>query len=64
MTGHIPHHAAKSLIFPLPTAGSQDKRTPPPWEPATPNKGLGLREVEAEREDSQHKIAELPVTRT
>jgi len=27
MTGHIAHHAAKSLIFPLPAPGSQPKRT-------------------------------------
>ncbi|MBV8466821.1 MAG: metallophosphoesterase [Burkholderiales bacterium] len=47
MTGHIAHHAAKSLIFPLPAPGSQDKRTPLPWDPAQPNKGLGFREVEA-----------------
>ena len=32
MTGHIAHHAAKSLIFPLPAPGSQEKRTPLPWE--------------------------------
>jgi hypothetical protein len=64
MTGHIPNHAAKSLIFPLPAPGSQDKRTPLPWDPAAPNKGPGFREVEAEREDSQYEITELPVTRT
>ncbi len=45
MTGHIAHHSAKSLIFPLPAPGSQEKRTPLPWDPATPYKGLGFREV-------------------
>ena len=64
MTGHIRHHAAKSLIFPLLAPDSQDKRTPLHWDPAAPNKGLGFLEVEAEREDSQYKITELPVTRT
>jgi Calcineurin-like phosphoesterase len=63
ITGHIAHYAAKSLIFPLPAPGSQDKRTPLPWDAAAPNKGLGFREVEAEREDSHYKISELPVAR-
>ena len=34
MTGHIAHHAAKSLIFPLPAPGSQPKRTPLPYDAA------------------------------
>lgn len=45
MTGHIAHHSAKSLIFPLPVAGSQEKRTPLPWDPSAPYKGLGWREI-------------------
>ena len=61
MTGHIPHHAAKSLIFPLPVAGSQPKRTPLPWDPAQPYKGLGFRSVEAEVKEAKYVIAELPV---
>ena len=36
MTGHIAHHSARSLMFPLPVAGSQPKRTPLPWDPAQP----------------------------
>jgi Calcineurin-like phosphoesterase len=44
-TGHIQHHAAQSLIFPLPAPGSQEKRTPLPWNPAAPFKGLGFREL-------------------
>ncbi len=62
-TGHIAHHSAKSLIFPLPAPGSQDKRTPLPWDPAMPNKGLGFREVEAEVKQAQYKITEFPVTK-
>lgn len=62
-TGHIAHHSAKSLIFPLPAPGSQDKRTPLPWDPATPYKGLGFREVEAEAKTSEYKIAEFTVVR-
>ena len=60
MTGNIAHHAAKSLIFPLPAPGSQEKRTPLPWDPAAPNKGLGWREVEAQA-GNDYKLAEFPV---
>ena len=63
MTGKIAHHAAKSLIFPLPAPGSQEKRTPLPWDAAAPTKGLGFREVEAERKDAQYKLVEFPVTK-
>jgi len=61
MTGHIAHHSAKSLIFPLPVAGSQPKRTPLPWDPAQPYRGLGFREVEAELKQAEYVITELPV---
>ena len=60
-TGHIAHHAAKSLIFPLPAPGSQEKRTPLPWDPAMPNKGLGFREVEAE--GKTYQLVEFGVTK-
>src|SRR5581483_9169590 len=42
MTGHIPHHSAKSLMFPLPAPGSQLKRLPVPWDASAPYKGLGF----------------------
>lgn len=61
MTGHIAHHSAKSLIFALPVAGSQPKRTPLPWDPAQPYRGLGFREVEAEKKPTGYAIAEFPV---
>jgi hypothetical protein len=60
-TGHIAHHAAKSLIFPLPAPGSQDKRLPIPWNAAAPYRGLGFREVEVEARPPQIKISEMPV---
>ena len=63
LTGHIAHHSAKSLIFPLPAPMSQPKRAPLPWDPAQPNKGLGFREVEAEVRDASYKIAEFPVVK-
>ena len=61
MTGHIPHHSAKSLIFPLPVAGSQPKRSPLPWDPAQPYRGLGFREVEADKKPTEYAITEFPV---
>lgn len=60
-TEHIKHHAAKSLIFPLPAPGSQDKRTPLPWNAATPYKGLGFREVETELKAADYEISEFPL---
>jgi 3',5'-cyclic AMP phosphodiesterase CpdA len=64
MTGHIAHHAAKSLMFPLPAPGSQPKRTPVPWNPATPYKDLGFREVEADVNHAKYDITEYPVVRS
>ena len=63
MTGHIAHHAAKSLIFPLPAPGSQATRTPLPYDAATPNKGLGFREVDAEVKEAAYQLTEFPVTK-
>ena len=63
MTGHIAHHAAKSLIFELPAPGSQPKRTPRAWDPAQPYRGLGFREVDAMRTPLRYEIAELPVVK-
>ncbi|MFZ6862345.1 metallophosphoesterase [Undibacterium sp. Ji67W] len=61
MTGNIAHHAAKSLIFPLPAPGSQEKRTPLPWNPEQAFQGLGFREVEESLTDN--KIIEFPVVK-
>jgi hypothetical protein len=63
MTGHIAHHAARSLIFPLPAPGSQPKRTPLPWDDAQPYRGLGFREIEADLKGMRYDISELPVRR-
>ena len=63
MTGHIAHHSAKSLIFPLPAPGSQDKRTPLPWDAAQPNKGLGFRGVQTELAATRLQVTEFPVIR-
>ena len=61
MTGHIPHHAAKGLMFPLPAPGSVPKRIPIPWDPAAPYKGLGYRGIEARTDKTVYMITEFPV---
>ena len=61
MTGHIAHHSAKSLIFPLPAPMSQPKRDPVPWDAANPYRGLGFREVEAGDKGTKLSIVEMPV---
>jgi len=63
MTGHIAHHSAKSLMFPLPAPMSQPKREPIPWDAQNPYRGLGFREVEAEEKGAKLAITELPVVR-
>lgn len=63
MTGHVAHHSAKSLVFPLPAPGSQEKRTPLPWDPQAPFKGLGYREIEAEKAGREFQVTEHPVER-
>ena len=61
MTGHIAHHSAKSLMFPLPAPASQPKRDPLPWDAAQPYRGLGFRSVEADVAKAGFAIAEIPV---
>jgi hypothetical protein len=63
MTGHIAHHSAKSLIFPLPVAGSQRERTPLPWDPTAPYSGLGFREIETIQGGKVYAVTEFPVVR-
>jgi Calcineurin-like phosphoesterase len=62
-TGHIAHHAARSLIFPLPAPGSQEKRAPLPWDPASPDHGLGIRSVAVAMPSGDCMLAELPPTK-
>jgi Calcineurin-like phosphoesterase len=45
-TGRIAHHAARSLVFPLPAPGAAPKRAPLPWDAASPTHGIGYRGVE------------------
>jgi hypothetical protein len=58
MTGAIAHHAARSLIFPLPAPGSVPKRAPLAWDPASPDHGLGYRNVKRTR-PSRYDLAEI-----
>jgi hypothetical protein len=45
VTGRIAHHAARSLIFPLPAPGSGPDHKPIAWDAAYPYRGLGWRDV-------------------
>jgi hypothetical protein len=49
-TGAIDHHAARSLVFPLPAPGSQPKRAALPWNASSPDHGLGFRRIEGKGE--------------
>ena len=60
-TGHIHHHSAKSLMFPLPAPGSVPKKAPIPWDPAKPYNGLGFRSVQAASGGKDWPITEWPV---
>lgn len=60
-TGHIPHYAARSLIFPLPAPGSQPKREPVRWDPAHPFQGLGFREVASGETEAPLVVQERPL---
>ena len=62
ITGNIAHHSAKGLMFALPVAGSQPKRLPIPWDAGAPYRGLGFREVDAERTPVKYAVTEMPVS--
>jgi len=63
MTEHIAHHAARSLVFPLPAPGSVPKKVPLPWNPAAPFSGLGYRRIDMEGYDGDTRLTELPVAK-
>lgn len=58
-TGNIAHHAAKGLMFPLPAPGSVPVKSPIPWNPDQPYKGLGFRSVGAKVKHGQYAISEF-----
>jgi 3',5'-cyclic AMP phosphodiesterase CpdA len=45
-TGHIAHHAAMAVMFPLSPVGTAPQKTQLPWDATAPFKGLGWRSVE------------------
>ena len=61
MTRHIPHHAAKGLMFALPAPHSVPKKAPIPWDAANPYRGLGFRTVQAKAPSAQFALTELGV---
>ena len=60
-TGHIEHHAAKSLMFPLPAPGSAPKRRPLAWDASAPYRGLGFRQIDVDTSKPTYALAELAV---
>ena len=63
MTGHIAHHAATGLMYPLPVAHSQPKKGPVAWDPAQPFKGLGWRSVDSETKKMTVAMTEHPLAK-
>lgn len=55
-TAHISHHAASSLVFPLPKPGAAPKRKPLVWDANSPHRGLAVREIESY--GHQHELKE------
>ena len=60
-TGHIDHHAAQGLMYPLPAPGSVPKKQPVPWDATVPYKGLGFRGVNTDVKKARYDIAEFSV---
>jgi 3',5'-cyclic AMP phosphodiesterase CpdA len=63
MTGHIPHHSAQGLMYPLPAPLSQPKKAPIPWDPAEPYKNLGYRGIVSKPMLANALITDYPVKR-
>lgn len=61
MTGHIAHHAAKGMMYPLPAPGLVPVKKPVPWDTSQPYKGLGFRSVEAKAKKARYAISEFTV---
>ena len=60
-TGHIGHHAATGMMYPLPAPHSVPKKGPIPWDPAHPYQGLGYRRAEARARQADLALTELSV---
>jgi 3',5'-cyclic AMP phosphodiesterase CpdA len=57
-TGSIVHHAARSLVFPLPPPGGAPQRVPLPYDAAATDHGVGWREAKM-----RYSLA-APISRT
>lgn len=60
-TGHIAHHAARGLMYPLPAPGSVPVKKPVPWDTGHPYKGLGFRGIDTKVEKARYAISEFGV---
>ncbi|MGA2780824.1 MAG: metallophosphoesterase [Smithella sp.] len=60
-TGHIPHHAAKGMMFPLPAPRSVPKKAPVAWNLSQPYKGLGYRRLDAKAQKAELEVTEYSV---
>lgn len=60
-TGHIAHHAAKGLMYPLPAPGSVPVKKPIPWDAAKPYKGLGFHSAGVKVKQAEYAITEFSV---
>jgi calcineurin-like phosphoesterase family protein len=61
LTGHIAHHAAKGMMYPLPAPGSVPKKAPVSWDPAQPYRGLGYRRIDAKAGKVELELTEYPI---
>jgi 3',5'-cyclic AMP phosphodiesterase CpdA len=60
-TGHIAHHAAQGLMYPLPAPYSVPKKMPVPWDSEKPYKGLGFRSIDAKVRQGVYGLTEYGV---
>lgn len=60
-TGHIEHHAATAVMFPLAPVGGAPQKTQVVWDDTRPFKGLGLREVRAGAGVASPTLREIPL---
>lgn len=58
LSARVRHHAARSLVFPLPAPGSVPKKAPLAWQPESSDHGLGYRSVR--ETGGEPAISELP----
>jgi len=61
MTAHIPHHAARGMMYPLPAPGSVPKKAPVAWDQTQPYIGLGYRDVSAKSAATEVILVEHPI---